>query len=204
MFMFRKIEWQLPERVPYQLRYTLNNYTCFRDERQKCLRIVQRKPPSELVMSFLAEQPVSARIVIRRQGERVVMMLVEDDTEPIDSRTAVTEIGGTKYASLPEAFAAASNYDDTITLLNNTELAEPLSVSLNDHYISHFTLDLNGKTISCNNENSDTLFVCATLIICDSSSEKLEGSQKTLILPTGAGRAKNRFPAQLCSHAGNG
>lgn len=128
----------------------------------------------------------------------------EDDTEPIDSSTAVTEIGGTKYASLPEAFAAASNYDDTITLLNNTELAEPLSVSLNDHYISHFTLDLNGKTISCNNVNSDTLFVCATLIICDSSSEKLEGSQKTLILPTGAGRAKNRFPAQLCSHAGNG
>lgn len=158
-------------------------------------------------MSFLAEQPVSARIVIRHQGERVVMMLAEeeeDDTEPIDSSTAVTEIGGTKYASLPEAFAAASNYDDTITLLNNTEPAEPLSVSLNDHYISHFTLDLNGKTISCNNGNSDTLFVCATLIICDSSSEKLEGSQKKLILPTGAGRAKNRFPAQLCSHAGNG
>ena len=110
---------------------------------------------------------------------------VEDDTEPIDSSTAVTEIGGTKYASPPEAFAAASNYDNTITLLNNTELAEPLSVSSNDHYISHFTLDLNGKTISCNNGNSDTLFVCATLIICDSSSEKLEGSQKTLILPYG-------------------
>ena len=147
------------------------------------------------------------RIVIRRQGERVVMMLAEeeeDDTEPIDSSTAVTETGGTKYASLPEAFAAASNYDDTITLLNNTELAEPLSVSLNDHYISHFTLDLNGKTISCNNGNSDTLFVCATLIICDSSFEKLERSQKTLILPTGAGRARNRFPAQLCSHAGTG
>lgn len=207
MFMFRKIERQLPERVPYQLWYILNDYDYFRGERQKCLRIVQRKPPSELVMSFLAEQPVSARIVIRRQGELVVMMLAEeeeDDTEPIDSSTAVTEIGGTKYASLPEAFAAASNYDDTITLLNNTELAEPLSVSLNDHYISHFTLDLNGKTISCNNGNSDTLFVCATLIICDSSSEKLEGSQKTLILPTGAGRARNRFPAQLCSHAGNG
>ena len=55
-------------------------------------------------MSFLAEQPVSARIVIRRQGERAVTMLAEeeeDDTEPIDSRTAVTEIGGAKYASLP-------------------------------------------------------------------------------------------------------
>ena len=207
VYVSQKIEQQLPERVPYLLLYILNDYDCFRGERQKCLRIVQRKLPSEIVMSFLAEQPVSARIVIRRQGERVVIMLAEeeeDDTEPIDSSTAVTEIGGTKYASLPEAFAAASNYDDTITLLNSAELAEPLSVSLNDHYISHFTLDLNGKTISCNNGNSDTLFVCATLIICDSSSEKLEGSQKTLILPTGAGRAKNRFPAQLCSHAGNG
>lgn len=48
----------------------LNDYDYFRGERQKCLRIVQRKPPSELVMSFLAEQPVSARIVIRRQGEQ--------------------------------------------------------------------------------------------------------------------------------------
>lgn len=180
VYVSQKIERQLPERVPYQLWYILNDYDCFRGERQECLRIVQRKPPSELVMSFLVEQPVSARIVIRRQGERVVMMLAEeDDTEPIDSSTAVTEIGGTKYTSLPEAFAAASNYDDTITLLNNTELAEPLSVSLNDHYISHFTLDLNGKTISCNNGNSDTLFVCATLIICDSSSKKLEGSQKS-------------------------
>lgn len=207
IYFSQKIEHQLPEWLLYQLLYILSDYDCFRGERQKCLRIVQRKPPSELVMSFLAEHPVSVRIVIRRQGERVVMMLAEeeeDDTEPIDSSTAVTEIGGTKYASLPEAFAAASNYDDTITLLNNTELAEPLSVPLNDHYISHFTLDLNGKTIICNNGNSDTLFVCATLIICDSSSEKLEGSQKTLILPTGAGRAKNRFPAQLCSHAGNG
>lgn len=32
-------------------------------------------------MSFLAEQSVSARIVIRRQGERVVMMLAEDEFE---------------------------------------------------------------------------------------------------------------------------
>lgn len=181
IYFSQKIEHQLPEWLLYQLWYILSDYDCFRGERQKCLRIVQRKLPSELVMSFLAEQPVSARIVIRRQGERVVMMLAEeeeDDTEPIDSRTAVTEIGGTKYASLPEAFAAASNYDDTITLLNNTELAEPLSVSLNDHYISHFTLDLNGKTISCNNGNSNTLFVCATLIICDSSSENWKDHKK--------------------------
>ena len=32
-------------------------------------------------MSFLAEQPVSARIVIRRQGKRVVMMLAEEEEE---------------------------------------------------------------------------------------------------------------------------
>ena len=32
-------------------------------------------------MFFLAEQPVSARIVIRRQGERVVMMLAEEEAE---------------------------------------------------------------------------------------------------------------------------
>lgn len=60
VYVSQKIEQQLPEQVPYQLWYTLNNYTCSRDERQKCLRIVQRKPPAELVMSFLAEQPVSA------------------------------------------------------------------------------------------------------------------------------------------------
>ena len=189
IYFSQKIKHQLPEWLLYQLWYILSDYDCFCGERQQCLRIVQNEPPEELVMSFLAEQPVSACIVIRRQGERVVMMLAEeDDTEPIDSSTAVTEIGGTKYASLPEAFAAASNYDDTITLLNNTELAEPLSVSLNDHYISHFTLDLKGKTISCNNGNSDTLFVCATLIICDSSSKKLEESRKTPCRPVRAGR----------------
>ena len=80
VYVSQKIEQQLPEQVPYQLWYTLNNYTCSRDERQKCLRIVQRKPPAELVMSFLAEQPVSA-IVIRRQGERVVIMLAEEEEE---------------------------------------------------------------------------------------------------------------------------
>ena len=206
IYFSQKIEHQLPEWVLYQLWYILSDYGCFRGERQKpCVSSRMRH-----LRNFSCPFSLNSRclrIVIRRQGERVVMMLAEeeeDDTEPIDSSTAVTEIGGTKYASLPEAFAAASNYDDTITLLNNTELAEPLSVPLNDHYISHFTLDLNGKTISCNNGNSDTLFVCATLIICDSSSEKLEESRKTLILPTGAGRTKNRFPAQLCSHAGNG
>ena len=81
IYFSQKIEHQLPEWVLYQLWYILSDYGCFRGKRQKCLRIVQRKPPSELVMSFLAEQPVSARIVIRRQGERVVMMLAEEEAE---------------------------------------------------------------------------------------------------------------------------
>ena len=60
VYVSQKIERQLPERVPYQHWYILNDYDCFRGKRQKYLRIVQRKPPAELVMSFLAEQPVSA------------------------------------------------------------------------------------------------------------------------------------------------
>ena len=60
IYFSQKIEHQLPEWVLYQLWCILNDYDYFRGERQKCLRIVQRKPPSELVMSFLAEQPVSA------------------------------------------------------------------------------------------------------------------------------------------------
>lgn len=60
VYVSQKIEQQLPEWVSYQLWYILSDYGCFRDKRQKCLRIVQRKPPAELVMSFLAEQPVSA------------------------------------------------------------------------------------------------------------------------------------------------
>ena len=59
IYFSRKIEHQLPEWLLYQLWYILSDYDCFRGEQQKCLRIVQRKPPSELVMSFLAEQPVS-------------------------------------------------------------------------------------------------------------------------------------------------
>ena len=83
---------------------------------------------------------------------------------------------------------------DTITLLNNTELAEPLSVPLNDHYISHFTLDLNGKTISCNNGNSDTLFVCATLIICDSSSKKTGRITKNANFADRCGQGEKQIP----------
>ena len=60
IYFSQKIEHQLPEWVSYQLWYILSDYGCFRGERQKCLRIVQNEPPEELVMSFLAEQPVSA------------------------------------------------------------------------------------------------------------------------------------------------
>lgn len=60
VYVSQKIERQLPERVPYQLWYILNDYDCFRGKRQKYLRIVQNEPPAELVMSFLAEQPLSA------------------------------------------------------------------------------------------------------------------------------------------------
>lgn len=55
IYFSQKIEHQLPEWLLYQLWYILSDYDCFRGERQKRLRIVQRKPPSELVMSFLAE-----------------------------------------------------------------------------------------------------------------------------------------------------
>ena len=91
VYVSQKIERQLLERVPYQLWYILNDYDCFRDERQECLLylwnrqqclyIVQSEPPAGFVMFFRAEQPVSARIVIRRQGERVVMMLAEEEAE---------------------------------------------------------------------------------------------------------------------------
>ena len=58
VYVSQKIEQQLPELVSYQLWYILSDYGCFRDERQKGLRIV-----------------------IRRQGERVVMMLAEEEAE---------------------------------------------------------------------------------------------------------------------------
>ena len=81
IYFSQKIEHQLPEWVLYQLWYILSDYGCFRGKRQKCLRIVQNEPPEELVMSFLAEQPVSAyrdtasgragRYDARRGGSRV-------------------------------------------------------------------------------------------------------------------------------------
>lgn len=91
IYVSQKIEQQLPEWVSYQLWYILSDYGCFRDERQECLLylwngqqclyIVQSEPPAGFVMFFRAEQPVSARIVIRRQDERVVMMLAEEEEE---------------------------------------------------------------------------------------------------------------------------
>ena len=60
VYVSQKIDQLLPEWVPYQLWYTLNDYDCFRGDRQQCLRIVQNEPPEELFMSFLTEQPVSA------------------------------------------------------------------------------------------------------------------------------------------------
>ena len=57
MFMFRKNRAAITGTSSW---YILNDYDCFRGERQKCLRIVQNEPPEELVMSYLAEQPVSA------------------------------------------------------------------------------------------------------------------------------------------------
>ena len=81
VYVSQKIEQQLPEWVSYQLWYILSDYGCFRDERQKCLRIVQNEPPEELVRSFLTEQPGSAyrdtasgragRYDARRGGSRV-------------------------------------------------------------------------------------------------------------------------------------
>lgn len=91
VYVSQKIEQLLPEWVPYQLWYTLNDCGCFRGCRQEChlylrdgqqcLHILQTEPPAELIMSFSAEQTVSARIVIRRQSERVVMMLADEEAE---------------------------------------------------------------------------------------------------------------------------
>ena len=91
VYVSQKIEQKLPEWVPYQLWYTLNDCGCFHgcrqeclfylEDGQQCLSIVQAEPPARFVISFSAEQPVSACIVIRRQDERVVMMLAEEEAE---------------------------------------------------------------------------------------------------------------------------
>ena len=77
------------------------------------------------------------------------------------------------YTTLQSAFDNAQDYD-TITLLTDVALTKPLSIELNwTTGADKFTLDLNGRTISCDNGETNTIYVSnARLTICDSSSEK--------------------------------
>lgn len=77
------------------------------------------------------------------------------------------------YNDLKTAVEKADN-DDTIMLLNNVELTEPLSIEADESngWRNNLTLDLNGKTISCSKEDTTTIFTSITLTICDSSNEK--------------------------------
>ena len=77
------------------------------------------------------------------------------------------------YTTLQSAFDNAQDYA-TITLLTDVALAAPLNVKVNyTTFVSTFTLDLNGKKISCSNVDTATVFISATLTICDSSDEKI-------------------------------
>ena len=103
---------------------------------------------------------------------------VTGGTCPCGMTLAVSVTGGTDtayYDTLAKAFAAAKD-GDTITLLQDAALDEPLSVSpaMNEYYTGSFVLDLNGKTVSCQSGDDDTIFagVGGALTICDSSSEK--------------------------------
>ena len=77
------------------------------------------------------------------------------------------------YTTLQGAVDNAKD-GDTITLLNNVALTEPLSIELNwDTGADTFTLDLNGRTISCDNRATETIYVSnARLTICDNSIGK--------------------------------
>ena len=59
-------------------------------------------------------------------------------------RSFVAQIGETKYATLADAFANAAN-GDTVTMLDDVTLTEPLNVTLGDKAV---TLDLGGKTLA--------------------------------------------------------
>ena len=83
----------------------------------------------------------------------------------------VAKIGDTVYTTLPAAFEAAED-GDTVMLLADVELAETLSIGINDKWASNFVLDLNGKKISCNNSYDATIFTSITLTICDNSEKK--------------------------------
>lgn len=78
------------------------------------------------------------------------------------------------YTTLQSAFDNAQDYA-VITLLADVQLITPLSIEADDSNPgrNYLTLDLNGKTISCENwQYSYTVFTEITFTICDSSSEK--------------------------------
>lgn len=83
----------------------------------------------------------------------------------------VARVGDVEYATLPAALNAAQDYD-TITLLMDVVLTKTLAVKLNSYWNSNFTLNLNGKTISCNSGETNRIFFSAKLTICDNSSGK--------------------------------
>ena len=79
----------------------------------------------------------------------------------------------TYYTTLQSAFDNAQD-GAAITLLTDVALTEPLSIELNwDTGADTFTLDLNGRTISCDNRATETIYVSnARLTICDNSIGK--------------------------------
>ncbi len=113
-------------------------------------------------------------------------VMVKEHTHDIDEKgkcacgmtfvASVTAKDGTVsgyYTTLEDAFDNAQDYA-TITLLTDVVLTELLSIELNwDTGANIFTLDLNGRTISCNSGETETINVSnARLTICDNSSEK--------------------------------
>ena len=78
------------------------------------------------------------------------------------------------YTTLENAFQKADD-NSTITLLADVQLDPPLSIEADDSngYRDYLTLDLNGKTISCENwKYNYTVYSGITLTICDSSEEQ--------------------------------
>ena len=91
----------------------------------------------------------------------------------------VARVGGVEYATLPAALNAAEN-GDTITLLTDVVLTKTLAVKLNSYWNSNFTLDLNGKTISCNSGETNTIFFRQSLPFATTAPEKPTRSPKTV------------------------
>ncbi len=94
-------------------------------------------------------------------------------TSAVASVTAKDSTASNYYTTLQGAFDNAQD-DAVITLLTDVELAKTLSIVSDDsnHYANNFTLDLNGKKISCSADDTTTVFTSTTLTICDSSTEK--------------------------------